>query len=573
MRPSAPLLSAARAAAPAVVTTATTSSPATPPSSTAAGQKKKATTGRYRVGVVDFELDDGDRRDGGGGVASSPSTSTAASPPPPPSSALDHSSHLVGSLYYPAASPSPQKAHRWSPTLYHTHAYVSFASRMSIDHGTFSRRVKTAALAAASHGVLLATGTRVAADAGRAAPPLKEEDGSEAPFGAVVFSHGLGGSRAAYSAFAASLASSGFAVLAIEHADGTAAVAKLAGARGFRDYERWQPGPEQLRARGEARRSELAAAARVWQALAAPPGGGRGGGDGGGAGSAGARAGGGGGGGGDPPLRGLSLEGGRLPLDFFVGAVRPAPGDGRGGALPAVVGHSFGAALAADAAAGGGGGGGGGAGLSRFSAAVCLDPWWGALPEDSAAGSPAPSPPKAPLFVLGSDAWNTPDAGGEVTCGGEAQERVLGSFARASAPSPPSSSRPSSTSSPGNGGGGGGGSGAVFAVLRGSSHAGFSDVVSLLPGLSKFFYGRRRRRAEAAAGEGGGAAAAERDSGAVTEARDPISTARAAAEMTAAFLRRRGAAGGGGAVTEEDMEAVAAAARSVGVELRGLKVV
>lgn len=111
-----------------------------------------------------------------------------------------------------------------------------------------------------------------------------------------------------------------------------------------------------MRARGEARRAELAAAARVLEALAAP--GGRGGGE--------ASA-----SGGDgprpppppPPLRGLSLEGGEVPLDFFVGAVLR-------GASPAVVGHSFGAALAADAAAGGGAGG-----KALFSAAVCLDPW------------------------------------------------------------------------------------------------------------------------------------------------------------------------------------------------------
>ena len=127
-------------------------------------------------------------------AVSSPPTSTSTSSPSSASS-LDHSRHLVGSLYYPAAASSTQKAHRWSPTFYHTHSYVSFAARMSPDHGSTSRKVKTAAMAAFSHGVLLAVGARVAADAGRAAPPLK--DGQAAPFGTVVFSHGLGGSRAA----------------------------------------------------------------------------------------------------------------------------------------------------------------------------------------------------------------------------------------------------------------------------------------------------------------------------------------------------------------------------------------
>ena len=187
---------------------------------------------------------------------------------------------------------------------------------------------------------------------------------------------------------------------------------------------------------------------------------------------------------------------------------------------------------------------------------------WGAVPKDSGAWgtSPAPSsssssvllPRKAPLFVLGSDAWNSPNAEGQIACGGEAQEKVLGAF-----------------SSSGNGGNGSG-SGALFAVLKGSSHAGFSDVVSLLPGLSKWFYGRRRKAAATEEAE-------EENSGVVTETSDPVSTARAAAEMAAAFLlRRRGGAegaGGEGGVTEEDGEAVAAAAASVGVELRGLRVV
>ena len=523
------------------------------------------------MGVVDFELDDDEKR------SSSPvvgvSTSTAATSAASAAPVVDHSRHLVGSLYYPAAAASAQKAHRWSPTFYHTHSYVSFASRMSPDHGTALRKAKTAAFAAVSHGVLLAAGVRVAADAGRAAPPLKE---AEAPFPSVVYGHGLGGSRAAYSVFAAALAANGFVVLTIEHADGTAAVAKLAGSRGFKDYERWQPGPEQLRARGEARRAELAVAARVLEALATGGGGGGGvdkgdeGGKGGGEGAATAAttttaAAAATGGDNDDnednePLRGLSLEGGKLPLDYFVGALRP-------GAAPAVVGHSFGGALAADAAAGGKGGA-----RPLFSAAAALDPWWGALPNDSRAGeggasssSSSSSLPKAPLFVLGSDAWNTPDpATGELFCGREAQERVLRSFAR----SAPSSSSSSSEND---------GNGALFAVLKGSSHAGFSDVVSLLPGLSKWFYGRRRRRA--AAGDGGDGGAGEAgDSGGgpavVTEASDPISTARAAAEMTAAFLRRRAAAGGEGqTVTEADREAVEAAARRVGVELSGVRLV
>jgi len=558
MRPPAPLLSAAaRAAAPAAMLSS--------PTPTTAGSPQTV----HKVGVIDFELDY-EPIDGSGAAASSTTTSwpssSSPSPSPPP---LDHSRHLVGSFYYPAAAPSTQRAHRWSPTFYHTRSYVSFASRMSPDHGTALRKAKTLAMAAVSHGVLLAAGIRVSADAGRAAPPLKE---TGTPFGAVVFSHGLGGSRAAYSAFAAALASAGFGVLAIEHADGTAAVAKLAGTRGFKDYERWQPGGEQLQARGEARRAELAAAARVWRALLLAPskegdaekereallGGGR-----------------------------LSLEGGTLPLDFFVGAVDP-------GSAPAVVGHSFGGALAADAAAGGGANAADADDGKEekekdeendllFSAAVCLDPWWGALPPGSPAATSSddrtPSTRRAPLLVLGSDAWNTPNAEGELFCGREQQERVLSSFAQKSSIS-------SSTSSSKNNDNGNNG-GALFAVLKGSSHQGFSDVVSLVPALSKLFYGRRRaaaaatRVAEAAAAAAGGKVQEveeeeeeeESTTTAVTEATDPISTAKAAAEMSAAFLMRRRHEGGSGRVTAEDAAAVVAAARGVGVELRELRVV
>jgi predicted dienelactone hydrolase len=47
----------------------------------------------------------------------------------------------------------------------------------------------------------------------------------------IIFSHGLAGNRLMYSSFCSKLASYGFAVLAIEHADGLASAAKLAGDR------------------------------------------------------------------------------------------------------------------------------------------------------------------------------------------------------------------------------------------------------------------------------------------------------------------------------------------------------
>jgi len=63
---------------------------------------------------------------------------------------------------------------------------------------------------------------------------LLEASAAGAPLPVVVFSHGLGGSRSLYSLICGELASQGYVVLAIEHADGTACAAKLAGGHGWR---------------------------------------------------------------------------------------------------------------------------------------------------------------------------------------------------------------------------------------------------------------------------------------------------------------------------------------------------
>ncbi|CEP12539.1 hypothetical protein [Parasitella parasitica] len=51
-------------------------------------------------------------------------------------------------------------------------------------------------------------------------------DGQKRPFPVVVFSHGLGGNRLIYSSICSDLASHGFVVVAIEHRDGSASLAK-----------------------------------------------------------------------------------------------------------------------------------------------------------------------------------------------------------------------------------------------------------------------------------------------------------------------------------------------------------
>ena len=52
-----------------------------------------------------------------------------------------------------------------------------------------------------------------------------------APHPVIIFSHGLGGHRALYSIICGELASQGYVVLAVEHADGSSSACKLAGGK------------------------------------------------------------------------------------------------------------------------------------------------------------------------------------------------------------------------------------------------------------------------------------------------------------------------------------------------------
>jgi hypothetical protein len=63
------------------------------------------------------------------------------------------------------------------------------------------------------------------------AAPAQAGDQVPKQFPILLFSHGLAGNRLMYSSFCVKLASYGFIVLAIEHADGLAAATRMAGAR------------------------------------------------------------------------------------------------------------------------------------------------------------------------------------------------------------------------------------------------------------------------------------------------------------------------------------------------------
>ncbi|KAK9843811.1 hypothetical protein WJX81_007277 [Elliptochloris bilobata] len=303
--------------------------------------------------------------------------------------------HLTGRLFYPAdAQPGTHKLARWLPAPEYVQGYADFAT-------AWTKTRAVALLRPLLHGLIRAFGSRPLLSVYENAPLAA----SQPRLPLFLFSHGLGGTRGAYSAACAELASAGFVVLAIEHADGTAAACRLAGARGWRFFSGW--GSEAGRARqAQYRQDEVRTALALLQGMAE----------------------------GVPP-QSLGLGSGLSPSAFFAGRLDL-------GSI-AIGGHSYGGATAVAAAAVD----------MRIRACVTLDPWWGALPPDSPALGSWRN--RAPLLVLGSHAWNTPNKAGRLACGPERQARVL------------------------QGASSGGGGGAVLLVLANSSHDTSSDAVQL----------------------------------------------------------------------------------------------
>ena len=419
-----------------------------------------------------------------------------------PGAPLDPASHLAGTLFYPTPhTPGARagRAPRWT-TWHYTRGYVAFGTRRGNSVGPLGK--VTEALAASFFNTLLAT-VRLPV-AGVALPP------SPGPHPAVIFSHGLGGTRHAYSALCAGLAGRGFVVLSLEHADATASLARLAGGRGWLPYESWV-GDAGSFSRSAHRQVELATAARVLAALGSP------------AGAAG--------------LPGLRLEDltGRAgpPPTLLAGAITP-------GARPAVVGHSYGGAAAVAAAASG-----------DFSAAVAVDPWYGALPADA---PPFTAGLAAPLLILGSHQWNTPHpTTGDLSCGKTRQEALLVSAGGSWAP-------------------GRGGAGLVHAVVGGTLHADFADVAALVGAAYPVLAARATKKAMAlhtkalgvAGSEGGGEGAGGPGTA------DAAAVVRLTARVTADWLQKF--ADGGGVVGEMDGSSLMGAAEAEGVQLAGVEV-
>lgn len=202
--------------------------------------------------------------------------------------------------------------------------------------------------------------------------PLAADAADQLPL--VVFSHGLGGHRFLYSAICAELASQGYCVLAVEHADGSASAA-------LRPSGRWMLyqglGNEEAQvAKTRVRVREMKAALSMMQALHR----------------------------GDA-LPGLRLSDGKELECFLKGRLDLS--------CVAAAGHSYGGATCTALVAED----------PRFACAVALDPWWYAVFPESPALRRFQT--RTPLLIMGSHDWNVPNAYGQLSCGGERQQAIL----------------------------------------------------------------------------------------------------------------------------------------------------
>ncbi|KAB2106637.1 hypothetical protein AG0111_0g5256 [Alternaria gaisen] len=153
-----------------------------------------AHTGPYKVGSVDVEIPTSDLE----------SPSANAPPGDLPTIAFR--------IFYPCKQDSNEKAVRWipSPQREYVSAYARFLGANSAFAGVFS----------ALPQLLYYISMPVHQNAELLAPPPKSER-----WPVMMFSHGLGGTRNAYSHICGSLASHGVVVVATDHRDGSSPLA------------------------------------------------------------------------------------------------------------------------------------------------------------------------------------------------------------------------------------------------------------------------------------------------------------------------------------------------------------
>ncbi|WIA35623.1 hypothetical protein OEZ86_004039 [Tetradesmus obliquus] len=279
-------------------------------------------TGRFPVGVQDLKY------------STNPSSIAA-------------DTHVVGRLFYPCkAPPRLSTPLTWIRHYKYAQGYVSWGLRNPSG-------LKEKLLKQTAQNLIYALGSvRLLPCSYNAAA----ED-RQGKFPVIIFSHGAASMRNTYSIICSEMASRGFVVAALEHADGTACCAELADGE-WRLLQGLGTGAV-LEAKCEYRVTEAVTLARTLQAM-----------------NAGAS------------IPGLSLSGPSDPATAFKSILDMN--------RLAIMGHSCGGATAAAAVAQHG----------EFKAGVALDPWWPLLPSQSAALMGWQT--RSPLLVLGSQDWNTP---------------------------------------------------------------------------------------------------------------------------------------------------------------------
>lgn len=198
---------------------------------------------------------------------------------------------------------------------------------------------------------------------------------SKAQFPLVIFSHGIGGNRTAYSAIICSLVRQGYVVFSVEHADGTASAAQLAYGGGWLYYQGW--GSEENRmAQTRHRVGEVLTTYKLLSSMSI-----------------------------GEQIPGLSLSGGMNPATLMQGKLDTE--------AVALAGHSYGGATVTALCSQ----------EPAFKCTIALDPWWGALLADQAALEQWKT--NSPILIMGSHRWNIPNARGQIAAGGERQAKLL----------------------------------------------------------------------------------------------------------------------------------------------------
>ncbi|KAF2808405.1 uncharacterized protein BDZ99DRAFT_419483 [Mytilinidion resinicola] len=198
-------------------------------------------TGPYKVGSVDVEI---------------PATDLASPSPAPPSAP----STVAFRIFYPCEAGSNERPIRWipNPQRGYVSAYARFLganSALSHIFSVFPQLLYYVSLPVSRNARLLE-------------PPTKTER-----WPVIIFSHGLGGSRNAYSHLVGSLASHGAVVIAPDHRDGSAPISYVRETENTPaatvDYRRiaHKPSPDVYEQRNEQLRIRLWEQGMVFDAL------------------------------------------------------------------------------------------------------------------------------------------------------------------------------------------------------------------------------------------------------------------------------------------------------------------